>query len=84
MRVKKVCAEQDIPVNRAIDFLEENPEYGIIESEDGTPLTKEELEHVKSFGPDVRIGSDYTDAPIGEVPEDSYRELFGTLGDNTE
>lgn len=84
LRVKKVTAEVDIPLRRAIDFLEENPNFGIIEDENGKPLTLEELKHVKNFGPDVRIGSDYTDAPEGEVPEDSYRELFGTLGDNTE
>lgn len=74
----------EIPLWRAIDFLKENPKYGIIEDYDGTAYTKEELEHVKNFGSNISLESDFDSAPAGEIPESSYRELFGTLGDNTE
>ena len=81
--VRKNLCEIDIPVDRAIDFLKEN-KYNIIEDEDGETYTQEELENVKSFGSKDRTEFDKSVDPKGTIPEDSYRKLFGTLGDNSE
>ena len=81
--VRKVICEIDIPVKRAIDFLKESI-YHTIEDSDGVTYNLEELENVKSFGSKDRTQLDITIDPIGEVSKDSYRKLFGTLGNNSE
>ena len=83
-RVRKATAEVDIPLERAIRFLEENPKFGIIEDLEGTAFTIEELKDVKSFGSDVRIGQDIEPATREEIFESSDTELFETTRDRTE
>ena len=80
---RRILCEVDIDVKRALDFLNE-VRHGIITDNNDEEYTQEELENVKSFGSKSRIEHDNTVSPVGEIPEDSYRELFGTLGHNTE
>jgi len=79
---RKIICERDATVERALDFLKENKD-AIIEDSDGNNYTEEELENVKSFGSKSRVELDIATDPRGTVPESSYRELFSTLGDNT-
>lgn len=88
-RVRKVTAEVDIPVGRAIQFLKENKD-GIIEDYSGVAYTLEELEDVKSFGSKPRIEPDNTVTSFGSFFEDTSGELSessdgsGRETDNTE
>lgn len=80
---RKLLAEVDIPVERALDWLRDN-KMGLIEDFDEINYNKEELENVRDFGSKDRTELDIAVDPAGEVPEDTYRELFGTLGRHTE
>lgn len=73
-RVRRVLAEVDIPLERAIDFLEQN-KYGVIFDSSNNEISLEELYNVKDFGRKNRIESDLDDTSSGEVHEDSDREL---------
>lgn len=81
--VRRVLAEADIPLERAIDFLKENPKTGVIVL--GTKeLTLEELQNVKDFRSEDRSRPDNEPSSGREVSEDSDRELFESFIDNTE
>lgn len=84
MRVRKVIAEKDIPLERAIDFLKENKKYGIVLDSTGTELKLEELEDVKDFGSNP--GSEPNSEPSRgrEISEDTYSELLEIIRDKTE
>jgi hypothetical protein len=74
-RVRKVTAEIDIPLGRAIQFLKENKQ-GIIEDYSGTAYTLEELEDVKSFGSKPRIEPSNRPASLGALFENPDSKLF--------
>ncbi len=78
---RRVLAEADIPLERAIDFLNETPS-GVIS--DGTrDYTREELENVKSFGTKTGNRED-SPAPRREsLFEDPDRELPEFVRDNS-
>lgn len=78
-----ILCEEEIDINRALDFLADNA-AGIIKDYNDVKYTKEELENVRDFGSKDRTQLDIVIDSPGEVPKDSYRELFGTLGNNTE
>lgn len=82
-RVRKVIAYRDIDLEDAIQFLIEN-KYGVIDDQNGTSCTLEELKNVKNIGPEFGAGPDYTITSGEQVPEDSYRELSRTAPDNPE
>ena len=81
-RVRKVLAEVDIPLERAIDFLKET-QYGVVFDENNNEVTLEELENAKDFGRKDRAGSYNTDASDEQISESSDRELFRTFTDKT-
>ncbi len=81
LKVRKVIAEKDIPVDRALDFLEENPEYGVI-ARANKEFTKEELLNVKDLGPELGDGPYYSVGTGKKISESTYRELFETTGYN--
>ena len=84
LKVRKVIAERDIPVERAIDFLKENPDYGVVEDDNGSELSLEELEHVKSFGSIARAGLDSRFTSDGPVSESTDFTVSESIGDNSE
>jgi hypothetical protein len=76
MKVRKVIAEKDIPIERAIRFLKENPKFGVIIDNNLNEVSLEELENAKDFRPEIRIGSDNNSTAGREVSESSDRELI--------
>ena len=80
---RRIKCEEDITLERAIDFLEET-KHGVIYDASDNKLTKEELEHVKSVRSLPRTGKDSTPASGRKVHEDTGGELFSFAGDNTE
>lgn len=83
LKVRKVIAEKDIDLERAINFLKENPKYGVIE-EDGVGKTLEELQDAKNIGSSTGLEPDNTSARGESLSEGSNPELFGAFTDNTE
>lgn len=82
-RIRVVLAEADIPLWRAIEFLNECSN-GVIISSDGVEHTKEELQNVKDFGSKSGTKS-YSPAPSdGALFEDTDSELSGSSEDNPE
>jgi len=81
--VRKAICEMDIPLKRAIDFLKENPKFGIVEDYSGISYTLEELENAKNFEPEFKPELDNTVTGGEPLFEDTYRELLGTLADNS-
>ena len=76
-------AEVGIPLERAIDFLNET-KNGVIMDTDNREYTKEELEYVKSVGSLPGFGEDNPLAGGGEISEDPNRELFSFIRDHAE
>jgi len=79
---RKLICEQEIPLERAIDFLKETPHGLIIKGE--KEYTLEELKDVKNIRslPGIRESDLVTSGT--EVHEDPYRELFESVGSDTE
>jgi len=80
---RKLVCEIEIGLERAIDFLKETKK-GIIEDDDGLQYTLEELKDVKNIRSLPGIGASNLVTSREPVLEDSYRELFESIGDNTE
>jgi len=81
--VRKMIQERDVTYNRAYIFLED--EFALVKDEDGNCYyTQEELEDAKSLGSIPSTGTDHSVTSGGPVSEGTHRELFGSLGDNTE
>jgi len=81
LKVRKVIAEKDIPLQRAIDFLKENKKYGVVLDSVGNELKLEELKDAKDFGSNDSIESDNTDERGRTLSESSYREILGIIED---
>jgi len=80
---RKLIAEKEITLERAIDFLKET-KYGVIIGDSGKEYTIEELKDVKNIRSLPGIGpSDFVTSG-GEVPENPYRELLESARDNAE
>ena len=84
LNVRKVIAEKDIDKQRAIDFLTENPDTGVIEDYNGKEYKLEELLNVKNIGSENRDELDRVYASGRTVSEDTYRELFAAIEHRTE
>ena len=84
MRVRRVIAEKDIPLERAVDFLKENPDTGVICDSKDNEITLEELTNVESIGSESGTGQDNEFAGGRKISESSYSELFETVGYNSE
>lgn len=72
---RAVLAEADIPLERAIDFLKENPKRGVI-VQGRRELQLEELQNAQNFRSEDKPRFDNPITGGGEVSEDSNRELF--------
>jgi len=79
---RKLVCEREITLGRAIDFLVET-KNGII-SDGKKEYTIEELKNVKSIRSLPGIESSDFVASREPIPEDSYRELFESVGGDSE
>ena len=80
---RRLPMEEDITLERAIDFLA-SVKHGVIYDSDNNKLTKEELEYAKSLRSLPGIGEDSLPSSGGSIPEDTGGELFNFAGDNSE
>ena len=81
--VRKVIAEKDIPLDRAINFLLEN-KFGVILDSQYRVCTLEELEDVKSISTRAGSGEDSGFKFGDEIPEGANTEVSWFTRDNTE
>jgi hypothetical protein len=79
---RKILCEDEITLDRALDFLKEFKDGVIYEGD--VEKTKEELKHAKSLRSLPGIGEDSFTSGRRKVHEDTDRELFDFTGDNTE
>lgn len=81
--VRRILCEEDITLERAMDFLDENRD-GIIILHGQEITTKEELEYVKSIRSLTGDREDSSISSGGEIYEDPSRELPRPFGNHSE
>lgn len=80
---RSVLAEADIPLERAIDFLKENPKNGVI-VQGKREIKLEELDNAQNFRSEDKPRLDNPVTGGGEISEDSDRELFESFVSDSE